>query len=140
MRPHHVLIVEDDPVAASIVRALVTRQGVTVTVLDDGLDAIAYMTGSPPYHLNPFPSLLVLDLDLPGADGFEILAWMATSRFVRVTPVIVVTASREKRDEERAMTLGATSYFRKPVDAKALGGRIAALLEPTDTGREQGRA
>lgn len=140
MRPHHVLVVEDDPVAASIVRALVTRQGVTVTVLDDGLDAIAYMTGSPPYHLNPFPSLLVLDLDLPGADGFEILAWMATSRFVRVTPVIVVTASREKRDEERAMVLGATAYFRKPVDAKALGTRIAALLEPTDGSREKGWA
>ncbi|MHB1191753.1 MAG: response regulator [Longimicrobiales bacterium] len=130
MPTQHVLIIEDDPVAASVVRVVVRREGASVTLLGSGLDAIAYMTGRPPWHLNPFPTLVLLDLDLPGTEGFQALRWMSDSRLLRVAPLIVFSASRDPGDEAHALALGARRYLGKPLDPQALSGEIAAVLRP----------
>jgi two-component system catabolic regulation response regulator CreB len=126
----HVLLIQDDPVAASVVRVIVRHEGASVTLLGSGRDAIAYMTGRPPWHLNPFPTLVLLDLDLPGADGLQALRWMSDGRLLRVAPVIVFSASRDPGDEAHALALGARRYLRKPVDPQALRGEITAVLRP----------
>lgn len=141
MRVPHVLVVEDDPVTANVVRAVVTRQGATVTVLGNGLDAVDYLSGSPPWHLNPFPSLVVLDLGLPGADGFEVLGWMSASRLLRVAPVIVFSASADPADQRLAMELGARVFLRKPADPVTLAHAVQELLRhPGSSARSAGDA
>ncbi len=111
-----------------VVRAVLHRERAGVTVVRVGRDAIAYMTGRPPYHLNPFPSLVVLDLDV--ADGFRILSWLSESKLLRVAPVIVLSACREPTVEARALAPGALRYLPKPLDPTALMHEVAAVLRP----------
>lgn len=128
MTPPHVLVVEDDPASANIIVALARRLGTTVTALGDGISAIQYLTGRPPYHLNPFPSLVILDLGLPGADGFEVLDFMSTSRLIRVAPVLVLSGTTEPQDERTCLELGAQVFLKKPADPRTLAVAISELL------------
>lgn len=132
MHPRRVVVVEADPIASSIVGDRVTRMGMELTVLDDGVDAVAYLAGHPSGPRRPPPALVVLDLDLPTADGFEVLVWMSKSRLMRTVPVIVLSDSHRQADEERALELGASLYLRKPVDAPTLVTSVSVLLQPAE--------
>lgn len=132
MHRRTVVVVEADPIASSIVGTRVARMGLDVTVLDDGVDAVAYLAGHPSGPPRPPPALVVLDLDLPAADGFEVLLWMSKSRLMRTVPVIVLSSSYQQADEERSLELGASLYLRKPVDAPTLATSVSVLLQPAE--------
>lgn len=132
MPPHHVLVVGADSDAASVVRAAAVRKGAGVTEMEDGIDAVTRMTGQPGEPRHPLPRLLVLDLDAPSAEGYEVLHWMARSRLLRSVPVIALSSSVERADEEAALALGVSLYMRKPVASRTLELSVTTLLEPAE--------
>ena len=87
------------------------------TTLASGDEAIAYLAGEGKYAertVYPFPDIVVLDLKMPGRNGFDVLEFMKKRKIQVLT--IVNSDSGEKRDVERALRLGANDYHRKPED------------------------
>ncbi len=98
-----------------------------------GWEARAYLNRKSPYHdwgRYPAPSLIVLDLGLPEITGFEILEWMAESKWLAKIPVIVFTISDHPEHERRAYALGVRKYMRKPDDYGALVDAVQEELRP----------
>jgi CheY-like chemotaxis protein len=88
-------------------------------VVHNGQEVTRYLVGHGKYadrQRFPFPSLLLLDLKLPGIDGFEVLAWLREVPALNHLPVIVLTASDHIHDVNKAYALGANSFLVKPSD------------------------
>jgi CheY-like chemotaxis protein len=85
----------------------------------DGEAAVRYLKGEGEYadrEQFPIPQLILLDLDLPGMNGFEVLAWLRQDPTVQHLPVVVLTSSTYSPDLTRAYQLGANSFLTKPTD------------------------
>ena len=83
----------------------------------DGDEAIAYLSGTGVYadrDEHPFPDLVLLDLKMPGLDGFEVLQWIRANPDTKSVPVVVLAGSAFRADVRRALELGANSYATKP--------------------------
>jgi CheY-like chemotaxis protein len=86
-------------------------------IVTDGKQAIAYLAGTDPYsdrEANPLPSLVLLDLSMPGKTGLEVLQWVRTQPSLSAIPVIILTSSNQQSDIHRAGLLGASGYLIKP--------------------------
>jgi len=84
----------------------------------DGSEAIAYLKGDGAFADRlkfPFPDLLLLDLKMPGVDGFEVLRWLQTQSFPKLV-VIVLSGSERREDMTQALQLGADFYQTKQID------------------------
>jgi CheY-like chemotaxis protein len=96
----------------------------------DGKQAIAYMAGSPPYtdrEKNPLPSLVMLDLSMPGKTGHDVLQWIRTQPNLSRLPVVVLTSSNQESDIHRAYLLGANGFMIKPGDPEELLKIVKAI-------------
>jgi CheY-like chemotaxis protein len=130
-----ILIVEDDSNDATLLER--TFQGLSLAsapqLVPSGEVAIAYLDGQNQFANRdeyPLPSLLFLDLKLPGISGFELLTWLRRqARFAR-TQVVVLTGSRRSLDVYRAYELGANSYLVKPIQQDDLAGLAQSLKLP----------
>lgn len=92
-----------------------------VEVVRNGAEALAYLTGAPPYDdrgRHPFPTLVILDLKMPGVDGYEVLERMKGDPAIPAVPVVVLTAAAEGGSVSRTYALGADFYFVKPITPK----------------------
>src|SRR6185503_14059178 len=88
-------------------------------VVKNGEEAIAYLKGEGLFANRaeyPLPSLMLLDLKMPRKDGFEVLDWIRQQPSLRTLRVVVLTASDQMRDVNRAYQLGANSFLVKPTD------------------------
>jgi CheY-like chemotaxis protein len=88
-------------------------------VVKDGEAALAYLTGKGKYALRaeyPLPALVLLDLKLPGLDGFEVLTWIRHTPGLSTLRVVVLTSSDSIRDVNTAYELGANSFMVKEMD------------------------
>src|SRR6266704_614603 len=91
--------------------------------VEDGEQAMAYLNGVPPYSdrkLHPLPALILLDLKMPRATGFEVLSWIRAQPQISHLPVVVLSGSELKDDIQRAFAAGANSYLVKPLGFSAL--------------------
>lgn len=113
-----ILIVEDEPSIAEVVELYLRRAGFQVSAVRDGNAALALLEK----HI---PDLVVLDVMLPGADGFSILRWI---RDRSEAPVIFITARREEIDRIAGLELGADDYVVKPFSPQELVSRVRAVL------------
>jgi len=95
-----ILIVEDEPEIAEIIETYLSREGFRVVTAGDGTVGLGH-------HLRLRPDLVVLDIKLPGKDGYEVLAAI---RRRGNTPVIMVTALAEDLDKLQALRIGADDY------------------------------
>jgi CheY-like chemotaxis protein len=90
-----------------------------VQVVKTGEEAIAYLQGRGKYSNRaefPLPSLVLLDIKMPGLDGFQVLEWIRAQPALKPLRVVMLTSSDDMRDVNRAYQLGANSFLIKPVD------------------------
>jgi len=116
-----ILLAEDDANDVLLVRLAFEAVGLenALAVVRNGQETIDYLGGTGAYRDRekyPVPALLLLDLNMPGVDGFEVLAWRNTQKRLRDLPIIVLSSSNLPTDVHRAMDLGAAAYRVKPGD------------------------
>jgi len=116
-----ILLVEDSEDDITIIRKAFERAGVhnPLFVVRDGEAAVAYLSGNGKYSIRdeyPLPALVLLDLKLPGMDGFEVLRWIRQAPGLKSLRVIVLTSSDSIRDVNAAYQLGANSFMVKEMD------------------------
>jgi CheY-like chemotaxis protein len=132
-----VLLAEDNRDDALLMQAAFKQNGLMRPphIVEDGEEAIAYLKGEGIYADRiryPFPGLIILDLKMPRANGFDVLQWLKEHPDLRVIPTIVWSASSDVRDVKHAYCLGANGYLCKPSDFpefKAMVGRMLAFWE-----------
>ena len=117
----YILIVDDDPNIAHLVQLYLEKEGFDVKVAQRGDDALNEFRKLP-------PDLMLLDLMLPGVDGWQVLK---TVRKTSTIPVIMLTAKDETFDKVLGLELGADDYVTKPFDTKELVARVKAVLRRT---------
>jgi len=113
-----ILVVEDDPDVRRLVASLLTRAGMDVVEAGDGRRGIRAF-------FEARPDLVVLDLELPEMDGWEVLERL---REMSSAPVLMLTAQGAEVDKVRALTGGADDYVTKPFGPRELVARVEALL------------
>ena len=116
--PIEILLVEDSPDDTDLtVDAL--REGRVrnrITVVDNGVDAMAYLRREGKYQAAPRPDLVLLDLNLPRKNGREVLAEVKQDPDLRRIPVVIMTSSDDEKDVVAAYNLHVNCYVTKPVD------------------------
>jgi DNA-binding response OmpR family regulator len=120
------LIIEDEPSIGEVVELYLRRGGFEVRAARDG-DAGLKLLGQ------RLPDLLILDVMLPGVDGFSILRWLRARSNL---PVIFITARREEIDRIAGLELGADDYVVKPFSPQELVSRVRAVLRRTQRDEE----
>ena len=119
-KPAHILLVEDNRMDVELTLDAFREARLlnTVHVSPTGQDALDYLFGRDRYadrDAHPMPSLVLLDLKLPGIDGFDVLREVKSTPILKRLPVIVLTSSREEGDRALTYDIGANSYIVKPV-------------------------
>ena len=118
-----ILVVEDEPTIAFTLNADLTSEGYEVTVTSTGPDALRLATK------NDY-ALILLDVMLPGKDGFEVCRELR--RAGKRTPIIVLTARTHDAERVMGLELGADDYITKPFNPRELRARIKAVLRRTE--------
>lgn len=113
-----VLLVEDDPGDVLMTREAFADHKLSnvLHVVDDGVEAMAFLRREQPYPDAPRPDLVLLDLNLPRMDGREVLAAIKADEDLCTIPVVVLTTSEAEEDVLRSYKLHANAYVTKPVD------------------------
>jgi len=122
-----VLIAEDDELVATLIRHRLVQEGFEVARYDDGESALRAIESSD--GADPGFSLVILDVLLPGVDGFTLLDRLRSKRSFAHVPVIVLTVMGSEEDVVRGLSLGADDYVVKPFSPTELLARIHRLLE-----------
>ena len=112
-----ILIIEDAPM----------NRDLLVQLLEDDYELMQAVDGDQGLELaaGRRPDLILLDISLPGIDGWEVLARLRADARLRPIPVIAVTAHAMTGDEEKALQRGCTDYITKPVDEDELWAKVA---------------
>ncbi|HPA71234.1 MAG: response regulator [Spirochaetes bacterium] len=115
-----ILLVEDDPGHARLIEKNLRRSNISndITWVDDGQKALDYLLSCGEYGGKPRPSpmLVLLDLNLPVLDGYQVLKRMKQDEETRRIPVIILTTTDDTREVSRCYELGCNVYITKPVD------------------------
>jgi two-component system response regulator len=110
-----ILLVEDNDDDVAITRRVLAKSGVIcrLDVAKDGDEALQLLAGSD--GRKELPSLVLLDVGLPGISGLEVLRRMKQDALLRLVPVVILTGSRDRRQLEACIDLGPNLYLEKPV-------------------------
>jgi type II secretory ATPase GspE/PulE/Tfp pilus assembly ATPase PilB-like protein/CheY-like chemotaxis protein len=116
-----VLLVEDEDQLRRVMKDLLEREGYIVAEARDGVQALD--------QVDRFaPDVIILDLNLPGLDGYGVLSQLRSRPATRDIPVMVLTAKGDEDNEVRVFELGADDFITKPFRARALSARLEAVL------------
>jgi len=120
--PIEMVLVEDDPGDALLTRDAFAEYKVRnrLVVLSSGAEALAYLRGEGRHAGRRLPDLILLDLNMPGISGRDVLALIHADPVLCRIPVVVLTSSDAEEDVLRSHRLGVDSYLRKPVDFASL--------------------
>ncbi|HSM26005.1 MAG TPA: response regulator transcription factor [Anaerolineaceae bacterium] len=113
-----IVVVEDEPSISEVVTLYLRRAGYTVSCFSDGLEALNSLTSQ-------LPDLIILDVMLPGMDGFTLTRNLRDQSDV---PIILLTSRREESDRIAGLELGADDYVVKPFSPQELVSRVRAVL------------
>src|SRR5213596_1301214 len=116
-----VLLVDDEDSLRKVMRDLLERDGYDVSEARDGVQALDQID-------RVGPDIIVLDLNLPGLDGYGVLSHLRSRPATASIPVIVLTAKGDEDNEVRVFELGADDFLTKPFRARALSARLEAVL------------
>jgi DNA-binding response OmpR family regulator len=118
-----VLVADDDEDILQLLTFRLERSGYEVVQARDGDEALRLA-------LDVLPALAVLDVMMPGLDGFEVTRALRRNAATSAMPVILLTAKAQETDVTGGMAAGADDYVRKPFDARDLAERVDRLLRP----------
>lgn len=115
-----ILLVDDNPMDIVLTRDAFREAKLqnNINVANSGDEALDYLFGRGKYadrEQFPMPSLVLLDLKMPGTDGFEVLRQIKSTEKLKRIPVIILTSSREEGDRALSYDYGANSYLLKPI-------------------------
>lgn len=116
-----VYVVDDEPDVVGLLQTVLQHEGFEVEFATDGRTALAGILGSP-------PDLIILDLMMPGLDGFELLKLVRMDPSCERVPVLIVSARTEQRDQLSSLQLGANAYLCKPFSPRDLVREVRELL------------
>lgn len=119
-RSPRVLVVDDEPEIRTVLARLLTREGYAVEVAHDGPTALERIDTHP-------PDVILLDVRIPGCDGFDICRSLKRDPQTRLTPVVLVTGLTAREDRLEGLRAGADEFLTKPVDVQELLTRVRAL-------------
>jgi CheY-like chemotaxis protein len=116
--PIEILLAEDNPGDVRLTEKALDHGSIinNLHVVEDGVEAIAFLRQEGEYADEPRPDLVLLDLNMPKKDGREVLEDMESDPSLRLIPVVVLTSSEAEEDVVRSYELNANAYLTKPVD------------------------
>jgi two-component system phosphate regulon response regulator PhoB len=116
-----VLVADDDPDILLLITVTLERDGYDVVTAKDGPSALEAA-------VERVPHLVVLDLMMPGLDGYEVTRRLRGEQVTKDVPIVIVTAAAEEHQAARALEAGADAYMKKPFSPRELLTRTAALI------------
>jgi DNA-binding response OmpR family regulator len=122
-----VLIVDDEPMARTLLRLMLVRAGFNVSEAEDGFDALNKVKKDP-------PDIILLDVMMPGMDGFTVCETLRNEEDTAALPIIMLSAKTDLESINRGLRLGATKYLTKPISPEDLTRHVSdALNDMTPT-------
>ena len=118
MNPIEMLLVEDNEGDVRLTREALkdARIQVHLSVVRDGIEALAHLRKQGTYAEAITPDIILLDLNLPRMNGLDLLAQIKTDEKLRLIPVVILTSSKAEEDVARSYSLHANCYVTKPID------------------------
>jgi CheY-like chemotaxis protein len=116
-----ILVIEDNPLNLELVRDVLVTAGMKVIEARNGREGLESA-------LQQHPALILLDIRLPGMDGYSVLQSLRANPATAAIPVVALTAQAMMGDKEQALSAGFDHYIPKPVDTRALAEQVRLLL------------
>lgn len=116
-----VLVVDDEPMARTLLRLMLVRAGFEVSEAEDGYEALTKMRRYP-------PDIVILDVMMPGMDGFAVCENMRGDERLAQIPVIMLSAKTDVQSKQRGLKAGAAKYLTKPISPDELTHHVRDLL------------
>lgn len=120
-----ILICEDSPIQATLLRRTLTQQGYHVTHAKDGVEGLKMV------HERR-PALIISDVEMPNMDGYSLCRAIKTDKHLRTIPLMLLTTLAEPKDLMRGLNAGADNYLTKPYDVPVLLDRVKSLIDLSD--------
>jgi CheY-like chemotaxis protein len=118
-----ILIVDDNPINLKLASDVLVSEGFAVEQAQDAEQAQARLRQN-------LPDLILMDIALPGMDGLALTRVLRMDARLEHIPIVALTASAMKGDEERALAAGCTGYITKPIDTRGFAQLVRAFLRP----------
>ena len=122
---YSVLVVDDEPMARTMLRLILVRAGFEVREAEDGKTALAEVA-------RIIPDLMILDIMMPGIDGFEVCSKLRGDVNTSNLPIIMLSAKTDAQSVEKGLELGANRYLTKPVGPDELTRHVREVLSIED--------
>jgi len=126
-----ILLIEDDPGDADLTEAALKKSKLklNLTVIYDGEEGLAYLRQEGDYNQATHPHLILLDLNLPGLHGREVLHQIKTDERLKHIPVVILTTSDDEIEVFRSYKLGANCYVNKPIGLKEFTSIVQSIRD-----------
>lgn len=118
-----ILVVDDSITIRNLIKFALNKDGFSVTVARDGLEALEKIKEK------PYPDCVVLDIEMPKMNGYEVCRILKQNPDYKDIPVIMLTAKDESSDREWGLDLGADEYLTKPFEYEVLKQKLDKLLD-----------
>lgn len=119
-----ILVIEDDPSALRFIEYTLEQEGYQVLSAKDGLEGIKKAR-------DEHPSLIVLDIMLPGLDGYALCQRLRQKPETSLLPILILSAKARQEDKDIGLRMGADDYLIKPADPSVIIAKVKALLAGT---------
>jgi two-component system, sensor histidine kinase and response regulator len=120
-KPDRILVVDDTPDNSYLIQAILKEEGYQIDIVDNGRDALTSIESSP-------PDLVLLDVMMPGMDGFEVTRRVRENKNLPFIPILLITAHGKPRASQ-GLDIGAEDFIRKPIEFEELLARVRSLLK-----------
>ena len=117
-----VLIVDDEPMARTLLRLMLVRAGFNVSEAEDGFDALEKVQVS-------LPDIILLDVMMPGMDGFSVCEELRQRKETSTLPIIMLSAKTDLDSINKGLRVGATKYLTKPISPEDLTHHVNDVLD-----------